>query len=227
MTVTIRYGGVPIPKGWQIWGPQSRPEPGRWFFEARYHHTKHWKMGLDYRPMDGAFPAFWMPPTLWKYAAELEQMAHILTYPTAIWAGGVLKVHDDNVTALENYLLEYGEKAKVKKKLLFGTPAGLGAHEHKIPAALENPEEPEFLGKVLMGLDLGVKDSMAVVYGKAGVSGAYVAVEACSFAGQHWIAGDMMYPSEAMITIMGDKIKKVDPIKYTGPFDDIVEQSDT
>ena len=52
-----------------------------------------------------------------------------------------------------------------------------------------------------------------------------MAVEACSFTGQHWIAGDMMYPSEAMITIMGDKIKKLDPIKYSN--NEFVVKSET
>jgi hypothetical protein len=112
MSVTLSIGGMPVPKGWKLWHDKCRPDPGRMFYELRYHHGGEWKLGLDSRPMNGAFPEFWMPPLAWRYAHELEALQK----------------------ALELSVLSYGEQWKKKKKLLFGAPEGKGMEDMSVSA---------------------------------------------------------------------------------------------
>jgi hypothetical protein len=137
--VTLYYAGKPIPKGWRIWGPKCRPDPDRLFFELRFHHTGVWKMTLDYRPVDGAFPEMWQPPLFWKYALELEAVAELLKQPTAEWCKQLVNVHPGNAVALEGAMSAYAELWKNKKKLLFGTAEGHGMQDFDIKA-LESDE---------------------------------------------------------------------------------------
>lgn len=129
MSVTLTFGGMPVPKGWHMWNEKSRPEPGRWFFEARFHHTGHFRLNLDFRPLDGKFPELWMPPLMWKYAAEMEAVGQVLAQPAEKWCKQLLNVHPSNANALKLHMKEYGEKWKKKKKLLFGTSEGAGKFE--------------------------------------------------------------------------------------------------
>lgn len=182
MSVRISYGGLPIPHGWHLWSAQSRPEPGRWFFEARYHHTGHWKIGLDFRPMDGAFPDFWMPPLMWKYAGEIEMMEKLLSAPLGAWAQKLLHIHPTNHGAFAGHIKEYGEKAKQKKKLLFGSVDKAGMHEHEIPA-------PDELYNPMPG---SMTDPVPAAPGYK-----YMVKEKLQFHGQTYVPGDMVSEKRA------------------------------
>ena len=140
MSVQITFGGIPVPKGWKLWNNQSRPDPGRWFHELRYHHSGQWKLTLDFRPLDGAFPSFWMPPFAWKYAGDIEAVQKVFdthsNSPDEVMqsVAKMLNVHPTNIGAMKLAILEYGEKWKKKKKLLFGAAEGAGLQEAKIDA---------------------------------------------------------------------------------------------
>jgi hypothetical protein len=138
MAVTLCFGGKPVPKGWHLWNNKCRPAPGRLFFELRFHHTGEWKLTLDFRPVDGVMPSFWMPPFAWKYAAELEAVQKHLEYVSDDTVlknlGKMLNVHPSNYEAMKLAILDYGQKWKNKKKLLFGASEGLGMQEHAIDA---------------------------------------------------------------------------------------------
>jgi hypothetical protein len=124
MTITITYGKPDT--GWRIWVDEDRPDPGTWFFEARYHHSGHWKIGLDYRPVDGIMPPLWFRPFMWRPAIE------IMEDEKALAQGGATKLL--NVPPMTSLVMlkAYGEAAKKKKKLLFGSAEGTGAHAHEI-----------------------------------------------------------------------------------------------
>jgi hypothetical protein len=129
MSVTIYYGDLPVPKGWRLWNDKSRPDPGRWFYEVRFHHTGTFKLGLDFRPMDGAFPDFWMPPLMWCHAVELDAVAKVLANPVEDWCKPLLNVHPSNAGALKLHIADYAQVWKKKKKLLFGAAEGAGKFE--------------------------------------------------------------------------------------------------
>jgi hypothetical protein len=138
--VTISYDGKPIPKGWRMWHAKCRPDPGRLFFELRYHHSEVWKFTLDYRPVDGKFPELWMPPFAWKYATEVEAVSDFLSTqknsPDECMEHlmKMLHVHSANEKPFALAILDYGEKWKNKKKLLFGSAEGAGMHEQQTTA---------------------------------------------------------------------------------------------
>lgn len=103
--------------------------------------------------MDGKFPELWMPPLIWRYAHEVEQLEAVLKLPTKEWADKLLNVHPSNVKALDGHIVEYAEKWKNKKKPLFGKSEGQGASQHKITGAVELPASFEFSTIKLSGAD--------------------------------------------------------------------------
>ena len=142
MGIKITIGN---PNRWRRWvsanvpktgSPIDRPSPGTWFFEARFHHTGSWKIGLDFRPVDGAMPDLWVPPFMWRPAHEIAEVEKQLQTLGGIAA---LMGHEPTVANLgiiDGWVKTYGEMAKKGKKLLFGSAEGAGAHAHTIKAVM-------------------------------------------------------------------------------------------
>lgn len=160
MAVKITYGS---PNKWRRWltsgttfvfngVAHDRPDPSSWFFEARYHHTGTWKIGLDFRPQDGKMPDLWHPPFMWRPAWEIMEVQTLLSMNGTIGVAELMELGFNEVSSLSAALQEYGEKAKKSKKLLFGSAEGSGAHSHGIKVLDTLAEGP--VGGVLSGAQL-------------------------------------------------------------------------
>lgn len=141
MAITITMGK---PNRWRRWhmtglpsgSDSARPAPGSWFFEARYHHSGTWKIGLDFRPLNGKMPELWHPPFMWRPAHEITAAEKQLET-----LGGIADLmgmdHGFNkLSNLNQQIHEYAKSAKTQKKMLFGSAEGSGAHQHAIKTAL-------------------------------------------------------------------------------------------